>query len=53
MVCIVCKCISLDDSGLTLPVTGGMGTMIFTIAGILLMAGAVTMIVVIFRKKKA
>ena len=43
----------LDDSGLTLPVTGGMGTMIFTIAGILLMAGAVTMIVVIFRKKKA
>ena len=43
----------LDDSGLTLPVTGGMGTIIFTIAGILLMAGAVTMIVVIFRKKKA
>ena len=44
---------SSDDAGFTLPTTGGMGTMIFTIAGVLLMAGAVTMIVVVSKKRKA
>lgn len=44
--------INNDDAGFTLPVTGGMGTMIFTILGIALMAGAVT-IIVVSRKKKA
>lgn len=42
-----------DDAGFNLPKTGGMGTMIFTIAGIILMAGAITMVVVISRKKRA
>ena len=45
--------ISSDEAGFDLPKTGGMGTLIFTIAGIILMAGAVTMITVIARKKKA
>ncbi|MGI6007196.1 MAG: SpaH/EbpB family LPXTG-anchored major pilin [Ruminococcus sp.] len=44
---------SSDDAGFTLPTTGGMGTMIFTILGVLLMAGAVTMVIVISRKKRA
>lgn len=44
---------SSDDAGFQLPTTGGMGTMIFTIAGILIMAGAITMVVVISRKKRA
>lgn len=42
-----------EDAGFQLPTTGGMGTMIFTIAGILIMAGAITMVVVISRKKRA
>lgn len=45
--------VSSDDAGFQLPTTGGMGTMIFTIAGILIMAGAITMVVVISRKKRA
>ncbi len=44
--------ISSDDAGFTLPVTGGMGTMIFTILGIALMASAAAMIIV-SRKKRA
>lgn len=44
---------SSEDAGFNLPQTGGMGTMIFTIAGIILMAGAITMVVVISRKKRA
>ena len=44
---------SSEDAGFQLPTTGGMGTMIFTIAGILIMAGAITMVVVISRKKRA
>ncbi|MGI6011816.1 MAG: SpaH/EbpB family LPXTG-anchored major pilin [Ruminococcus sp.] len=44
---------SAADAGFQLPTTGGMGTMIFTILGVLLMAGAVTMVVVISRKKRA
>lgn len=42
-----------DDEGFDLPVTGGMGTALFTIAGIILMAGAATMVVVISKKKRA
>lgn len=41
------------DEGFDLPVTGGMGTALFTIAGIILMAGAVTMVVVVSKKKRA
>lgn len=41
-----------NDTDFTLPVTGGMGTMIFTVIGIVLMAGAVTMLIVISRKKR-
>ncbi|HIV41984.1 MAG TPA: SpaH/EbpB family LPXTG-anchored major pilin [Candidatus Mediterraneibacter guildfordensis] len=41
-----------EDEGFQLPTTGGMGTMIFTIAGILLMGGAVALIVVEARKKR-
>ena len=44
---------SSEDAGFNLAQTGGMGTMIFTIAGIILMAGAITMVVVISRKKRA
>lgn len=44
--------INNEDAGFTLPVTGGMGTMVFTILGMALMAGAVT-IIVVSRKKKA
>lgn len=43
---------SSDEAGFTLPTTGGMGTMIFTIAGILIMGGAVALIVVAARKKR-
>ena len=43
---------SYEDDGFQLPTTGGMGTMIFTIAGILLMGGAVALIVVAARKKR-
>lgn len=41
------------DSTFTLPETGGMGTMLFTILGISLMAGAVAMLIAISRKRKA
>lgn len=42
-----------EDAGFNLPVTGGMGTMLFTIAGILLMGGAVALVVVAVRKRRA
>ena len=42
----------VNKTGSLLPGTGGMGTMIFTIAGILLMGGAVALIVVAARKKR-
>ena len=42
---------SADEAGFQLPTTG-VGTMIFTIAGILLMGGAVALIVVAARKKR-
>lgn len=40
-----------SESGFILPNTGGMGTLIFTVGGILLMAGAV--IIYVISKKKA
>lgn len=42
-----------ENEGFNLPVTGGMGTMLFTIAGILLMGGAVALVVVAVRKRRA
>ena len=36
-----------------LPVTGGAGTVIFTMAGILLMGGAVALLVVVLRRKRS
>lgn len=42
-----------DDAGFNLPKTGGMGTMLFTIGGIVLMGGAVAVIIGMTRKKKA
>ncbi len=42
----------VNTKGFTLPKTGDNGTMMFTIAGILLMAGAAGVIVVACRKKK-
>ena len=40
-----------NSSGIQLPITGGTGTVIFTIIGIALMAGAVVLFVV--SRKKA
>ena len=40
-----------NDSGFRLPVTGGMGTFLFTTAGIILMGAAVLLLIVILRKK--
>lgn len=37
----------------SLPVTGGAGTVIFTMAGILLMGGAVALLVVVLRRKRS
>lgn len=45
--------ISSDDADFDLPATGGMGTMIFTVAGILLMGGAVALVVVAMKKRKS
>ena len=35
------------------PVTGGMGTVLFTAIGIVLMGAAIALLVIIFRKRKA
>ena len=40
-----------EDGSFDLPVTGGMGTALFTIAGILLMGGAVLLVIVAVRKR--
>ena len=42
-----------EDDDFNLPATGGMGTMIFTVAGILLMGGAVILVVAAMKKKKS
>lgn len=44
--------ITVINTKFTLPSTGGIGTTIFTAAGLLLMAGAGTLTVVSFRKKQ-
>lgn len=44
--------VTTKDAGFQLPKTGGMGTMIFTVCGILLMGGAVGMVVLLLGKKK-
>ena len=38
--------------GLVLPSTGGIGTMIFTVIGILIMTGAIAIILVRSKKRK-
>ena len=42
-----------NSSGIQLPITGGTGTVIFTVIGIALMVGAVVLLVVSRRKSKA
>ncbi len=42
-----------DDADFTLPSTGGMGTLIFTVGGLFVMAGAVVLAVVMYKKKNA
>ena len=42
-----------NSSGITLPITGGTGTVIFTVVGIALMVGAVILLVVSRKKSKA
>lgn len=41
------------DDGFDLPATGGMGTMVFTVAGILLMGGAAILVVVALKKRRS
>lgn len=43
---------SAEDAGFDLPKTGGIGTMLFTVGGILLMGGAVFLVVLISRKTR-
>lgn len=40
-----------NSNGINLPQTGGIGTMIFTVTGIVLMAGAVILLIVLKKKK--
>ncbi len=42
-----------NSRGLTLPITGGMGTVIFSIFGIVLMTGAVVLFIMLRKKSKA
>ena len=42
-----------NSSGIKLPITGGTGTVIFTVIGIALMVGAVVLLVVSHKKSKA
>lgn len=44
---------SSEDADFTLPSTGGMGTLIFTVGGLFVMAGAVVLAVVMYKKKNA
>lgn len=45
--------VSDEDAAFDLPYTGGMGTLIFTVVGILLMGGAAIMVLMISRRKKS
>jgi LPXTG-motif cell wall-anchored protein len=42
-----------NSKGFTLPTTGGMGTILFTAGGILLMGAAIVLVVVIRKRKTA
>lgn len=42
-----------DNPGFTLPITGGSGTLLFTIIGIVLIGGAVTLLLVSRKKKNS
>ena len=42
-----------DEANFTLPSTGGMGTLIFTVGGLFVMAGAVVLAVVMYKKRNA
>ncbi|MGN1133298.1 MAG: SpaH/EbpB family LPXTG-anchored major pilin, partial [Oscillospiraceae bacterium] len=42
-----------NSNGITLPITGGTGTILFTIFGIVLMTGAVVLILTLRKKSKA
>ena len=42
-----------NDNGFQLPVTGGMGTILFTAAGVVLMGAAVILLVIALKRKKA
>ena len=42
-----------DEANFTLPSTGGMGTILFTVGGLFVMAGAVVLAVVMYKKKNA
>ncbi len=42
-----------NDSGFQLPVTGGMGTVLFTAVGVLLMGAAVVLVIAAMKNKKA
>ena len=42
-----------NSDGFSLPTTGGMGTLIFTVTGVVLMGAAVLMFIVVRRKRRA
>ena len=42
-----------DEANFTLPSTGGVGTLIFTVGGLFVMAGAVVLAVVMYKKRNA
>lgn len=45
--------ISEDEADFTLPSTGGMGTLLFTVGGLFVMAGAVVLAVYMYKKRNA
>lgn len=42
-----------NDNGFQLPTTGGIGTILFTAVGVVLMGAAVVLVIVAFKKKRA